>query len=53
MLSFYAVALHFMYYNFCRPHKSLNLERSLGITPAIASGVSDHQWCIEDIVNLT
>lgn len=48
-----AVALHFMYYNFCRPHKSLNKERSLGITPAMASGVADHQWSVEEIVKLT
>ncbi len=30
-----AIALHFMYYNFCRPHKTLNQKRNLGITPAI------------------
>ena len=32
----YAVALHFMYYNFCRIHQSLR------ITPAMAAGVTDH-----------
>jgi IS1 family transposase len=42
----YAVALHFMNYNFCRIHKTLNT------TPAMAAGVSDHLWTIEDIINL-
>ncbi len=47
-----AVALHFMYYNFCRPHKTLNKEKNLGITPAMAAGVSGRAWKIEDIVKL-
>ncbi len=47
-----AVSLHFMYYNFCRPHKSLNKEKALGITPALAAGVAVRQWKIEDIVGL-
>lgn len=47
-----AVSLHFMYYNFCKSHKSLNKERSLGITPAMAAGVTDHQWSVEDVVAL-
>ena len=42
----YAVSLHFMYYNFCRIHQSLR------ITPAMAAGVSDHAWEIEEIVDL-
>jgi len=42
----YAVALHFMYYNFCRIHQSLR------ITPAMKAKVTDHLWEIEDIVNL-
>lgn len=45
-----AVALHFMHYNFCRPHKTLNKERNLGITPAMAAGVTDHQWSVEEII---
>ncbi|MEK7572091.1 MAG: IS1 family transposase [Patescibacteria group bacterium] len=47
-----AVALHFMHYNFCRPHKTLNKERNLGITPAMAAGVTNRRWAIEDIVGL-
>ena len=40
------VAPNFMYYNFVRIHKSLH------VTPAIAAGVTDHLWKIEDIVKL-
>ena len=47
----YAVALHFMYYNFCRPHKTLN-PKAIGITPAMAAGVSDNRWTLEDIIYL-
>lgn len=42
----HAVALHFMYYNFGRIHKSLR------ITPAMAAGVSDHVWSLEEIAAL-
>jgi len=47
----HAVALHFMYYNFARPHKSLS--NPYPTTPAMAAGVSDHVWSIEEIVKLT
>ncbi|MGH2560265.1 MAG: IS1 family transposase, partial [Thermomicrobiales bacterium] len=42
----HAVALHFMYYNFARVHKTLKT------TPAVAAGVADHVWTIEEIVGL-
>ena len=42
----HAVALHFMYYNFCRIHKTLR------VTPAMAAGVTDRLWTVEDIVAL-
>jgi IS1 family transposase len=42
----YAFALHFMYYNFVRIH------RTLKVTPAMAAGVTDHLWEIEDIIRL-
>jgi len=42
----HAVALHFMYYNFCRIHKSLR------VTPAMEVGISDHLWDLEEIVGL-
>ena len=43
----YSVSLHFMYYNFCRQHKLLK-----GITPAMAAGVTERLWDIEDIVKV-
>lgn len=40
------VALHFIYYNFGRIHKTLR------ITPAMAAGLSDHVWSLEEIALL-
>ena len=42
----HAVSLHFMHYNFVRIHQSLR------VTPAMAAGVSDTLWEIEDIAQL-
>jgi hypothetical protein len=42
----YAVALHMMYYNFVRLH------RTLRVTPAMAAGVTDRLWETGDIVKL-
>jgi IS1 family transposase len=42
----HSVALHFMYYNFCRIHQSLR------VTPAMEAGVADHVWSVEEIVAL-
>jgi IS1 family transposase len=41
-----AVALYFMFYNFGRIHQTLR------ITPAMAAGVTDHVWSIDEIVRL-
>jgi IS1 family transposase len=41
-----AVALHFMYYNFGRIHKSLR------VTPAMEAGIMDHVWSLEEIAAL-
>ncbi len=46
----HAVALHDMYYNFARPHKTL--ANPYPRTPAMASGVADHIWSIEELVKL-
>jgi IS1 family transposase len=43
-----AVALHFMHYNFARPHMALGKNR----TPAMAAGISDHVWTPEEIAEL-
>ena len=42
----HAVALHFMYYNFGRIHKTLR------VTPAMEAGVADHVWSLEEIAAL-
>jgi IS1 family transposase len=42
----YAIALHFMYYNFCRIHKTLR------VTPAMEAGLTKDIWEIEDLVRL-
>jgi IS1 family transposase len=41
-----AVALWFMYYNFCRVHSSLR------VTPAMEAGISQHVWSIEELCGL-
>jgi IS1 family transposase len=41
-----AVALHFIHYNFARIHKTLR------ITPAMAAGLSDHVWSLEELLSL-
>lgn len=43
----YAVALHFLHYNFARIHKTLR------ITPAMAAGLTDHVWTYEEIAQLS
>lgn len=45
-----AVSLHFMHYNFARPHKSLSSPYAT--TPAMAAGVADHVWSLEEIAQL-
>ena len=40
------LAVSFMHYNFCRKHTTTKT------TPACAAGVADHQWTIEEIVEM-
>ena len=42
----YMLAIYFMYYNFCRIHKTLR------VTPAMEAGVAHHVWKIEELVGL-
>jgi IS1 family transposase len=42
----YAIALHFVYYNFVRIHKSLR------VTPAMEAGLTKELWTVENIVKL-
>ena len=42
----HAVALHFMYYNFCRVHQTLR------VTPAMEAGISRSVWTLENLLSL-
>lgn len=46
----HAVSLHFMYYNFARPHKTL--ANPYPRTPAMVAGVADHIWTLKEIAGL-
>jgi hypothetical protein len=39
-----SVALHYAYYNFVRVH------RTLRCTPAMAAGVTDRLWSVEELI---
>jgi IS1 family transposase len=41
-----SIAIHYMYYNFCRIHQTLR------VTPAMAAGVTDRLWSIQDLIAL-
>jgi hypothetical protein len=41
-----ALALYFVFYNFTRIHKTLK------VTPAMAAGLTDRLWSMEDVVAL-
>ena len=45
-----ALALYFMRYNFARPHKTL--ANPYPRTPAMAAGLTNHIWTIEEIIKL-
>src|SRR5437763_767507 len=42
----HALALYFMYYNFCRIHQTLR------VTPAMEAGLTGHIWSIGEIIAL-
>jgi IS1 family transposase len=42
----HSVALHYMWYNFARIHKTLR------VTPAMEAGIANHVWSIEEIAGL-
>ncbi len=46
-----AVEIHFMHYNWCRPHTTLTQAhpRHYPTTPAMASGLTDHVWSVEKV----
>jgi IS1 family transposase len=49
----HAMALYFQYYNFCRKHETLTkAARGVHTTPAMAAGVADRVWRLDEIVGL-
>lgn len=49
----HAVSLHFMFYNYCRPHMTLTkAANGIKTTPAMAAGLTDKVWTVEDILAL-
>jgi IS1 family transposase len=42
----HAIAIHYMFYNFCRIHQSLR------VTPAMEAGIADHVWSLEEVIAL-
>jgi hypothetical protein len=42
----YAVALHYMYYNFCKVHQTLR------VTPAMEAGLTDHVWSLQELLGI-
>jgi hypothetical protein len=47
------MSLYFMYYNFCRRHKTLTkAKKGVHTTPAMAAGVADHVWRLDEVVGL-
>jgi len=43
----YAVAIFVAHFNFCRVHKTL------GTTPAVATGLADHAWTVQELLSTT
>jgi len=42
----HAIAIHYLYYNFCRIHQTLR------VTPVIEAGLSDHVWELKELIAL-
>jgi IS1 family transposase len=49
----HAVSLHFMFYNYCRPHLTLTkAAKGIKTTPAMAAGLTNHVWTVEHVLDL-
>lgn len=49
----HSVSLFFMFYNYCRPHQTLTkTAKGIRTTPAMAAGITDHVWTVEEILEL-
>jgi hypothetical protein len=40
----YALAIYFLYYNFCRVHSTI------GTTPAVKAGIATEKWSVERLL---
>lgn len=48
----HAVSLHFLHYNFARPHQTLTRKYGRPTTPAMAAGKANHVWSVWEIAGL-
>jgi hypothetical protein len=48
----HAVSLHYMHYNFARPHQTLTKKYGRPTTPAMAARKAVHVWSIWEIAGL-
>lgn len=49
----HALAIHFMYYNYARPHATLTkANRGIHQTPAMAAGITDRVWTVADMASM-
>ena len=48
----HAISLHYMHYNFARPHQTLSKNHGHKTTPAMAANVADHGWTVGEIAGL-
>lgn len=45
-----ALGLFFAYYNYCRPHMTLTAESHSKTTPAMAAGLADRVWTVQELI---
>ena len=49
----HSVSLMFFFYNYCRSHMTLTrAANGVKTTPAMAAGISDHVWTVEEMLSL-
>jgi IS1 family transposase len=49
----HAVSLMFFHYNYCRAHQTLTkAANGIKTTPAMAAGIADHVWTVEEMLSL-
>ncbi len=49
----HAVSLMFFFYNYCRPHMTLTKKNGgIKTTPAMAAGISDHVFTVEEMLGM-